>query len=284
MAQTYKLFNDSEFGLVRITRSGKSRRISLRVRGRPGRDGERVSVTLPYLTGFKAGLDFLEKHREWVRKTFQSQSARYDKAEKEGRAVLRVKDGLSVGTITSRIVFLADSGLVDRAIVKCAQEEGNAAVTIRFPAEWLGEDGFVNDPARIDWLKNVLAEVLRKDAKVYLASRLEELASRYGFNYRRMIVKHNVSNWGSCSNAGNISLNLNLMRLPKPLCDYVLLHELCHLRERNHGPAFHSLLEKLCRDNLGCLAAEGCKEAARYLDCHGVERALSRDVADWVIF
>ncbi len=45
------------------------------------------------------------------------------------------------------------------------------------------------------------------------------------------------------------------------LCDYVLLHELCHLRHHDHGPAFHLLLEHVCTDNLLKLAAEGDQEA-----------------------
>ncbi|MDD6253269.1 MAG: M48 family metallopeptidase [Candidatus Cryptobacteroides sp.] len=284
MAQIDKLFNDREFGLVRITRSSRSRRISLRVKGRKGRSGERISVTVPYLTGFKAGLDFLENHREWLRKTFRAQDARIDRAVDEGRALPGIRDGLTVPTLVAEIVFLADGVLTDRAIVKCSSEDGKVLRTIRFPEAWLGENDCVDDPARADWLKNVLAEVLRKDAKVYLAKRLAELASRYGFTYRRMTVKHNVSNWGCCSSKDNISLNLNLMRLQKPLCDYVLLHELSHLRERNHGPAFHSMLETLCRDNLEHLVSEGCVEAAPYLDFPSAEQALGRAVAGWVIF
>ena len=94
-------------------------------------------------------------------------------------------------------------------------------------------------------------ESLRKEAKAYLPGRLAELAERYGFTYNRVCIKHNKSNWGSCSVRGNINLNLNLMRLPDDLRDYILLHELAHLRHANHGPAFHALLEGLCQDCTG---------------------------------
>ena len=95
------------------------------------------------------------------------------------------------------------------------------------------------------------AERLRAEAKAFLPGRLDGLAARYGFSYGRVAIKHNKSNWGSCSAKGNINLNLNLMRLPADLRDYVLLHELAHLRHRNHGPEFHALLDRLCLD---CLA------------------------------
>ena len=93
-------------------------------------------------------------------------------------------------------------------------------------------------------------EQLRKQAKDELPSRLVQLASRYGFEYNRVTIKHNATNWGSCSARNNINLNLNIVRLPHVLQDYILLHELCHLRHHDHGHAFHLLLEHVLTDNL----------------------------------
>ena len=90
---------------------------------------------------------------------------------------------------------------------------------------------------------------LRRQAKAYLPGRLAELAALHGFSYTQVRIKHNVSNWGSCSVKKNINLNLNLMRLPADLQDYVMLHELCHLRHLNHGPEFHALLESVCPEH-----------------------------------
>ncbi len=104
-------------------------------------------------------------------------------------------------------------------------------------------------------------EVLRKRAKAELPPRLAELASRYGFVYNRVAIKHNASNWGSCSARSNINLNLNVVRLPKVLQDYVLLHELCHLRHQDHGHAFHLLLEHVLTDNLMKLMDSGDSHA-----------------------
>lgn len=94
---------------------------------------------------------------------------------------------------------------------------------------------------------NTKIELWRRTAKETLPPRLAELAERYGFSYGRVCIKHNRSNWGSCSAKGNINLNLNLVRLPKELQDYVMLHELCHLRHMDHGTSFHRLLDELCR-------------------------------------
>ena len=100
-------------------------------------------------------------------------------------------------------------------------------------------------------------EAMRKEAKELLPRRLSELAERYGFSYGSVFIKHNSSNWGSCSALGNINLNLNLVRLPQLLRDHVILHELCHLKHPNHGPEFHALLERLGADNLRRLAETG---------------------------
>lgn len=109
-------------------------------------------------------------------------------------------------------------------------------------------------------------EALRRQAKAELPPRLAELAQRYGFVYKRVTIKHNASNWGSCSTLGNINLNLNVVRLPKILQDYVLLHELCHLRHQDHGHAFHLLLEHVLTDNLvKSMSEEGKSDAERTL-------------------
>jgi len=131
-------------------------------------------------------------------------------------------------------------------------------------------------------------ESMRQQAKLILPLRLKELADRYGFRYNRVTIKHNSTNWGSCSAKGNINLNLNVVRLPAPLADYILLHELCHLIHHNHGHEFHLLLEKVCADNLmsACdrgdnLALEFAKEVAetnvRYPHAHIFSKALRNE-------
>ena len=95
---------------------------------------------------------------------------------------------------------------------------------------------------------------LRREAAGYLPERLAGYASRYGFKYNSLRLKHNKTNWGSCSSKGNINLNISLMRVPPLLRDYVILHELCHLRHPDHGRGFHLLLEHFCTN----LALEPC--------------------------
>lgn len=131
-------------------------------------------------------------------------------------------------------------------------------------------------------------EALRRKAKAELPSRLSELASRYGFSYNRVAIKHNATNWGSCSARSNINLNLNIVRLPKILQDYVLLHELCHLRHQDHGHGFHLLLEHVLTDNLlKCVdagdsaAAEIARKAAVSKAKYPVDYVMTRAIRQY---
>ena len=116
-------------------------------------------------------------------------------------------------------------------------------------------------------------EEMRRLAKEELPPRLAQLAQKYGFIYNKVTIKHNATNWGSCSTRGNINLNLNIIRLPRALRDYILLHELCHLRHHDHGAAFHLLLEHVCTDNLLSLSDGGDPDARTLAHAAAVSKA-----------
>ena len=78
-----------------------------------------------------------------------------------------------------------------------------------------------------------------------LISRLEELAKIYNYKYARVSIRNQKTKWGSCSAKNNISLNINLVRLPDQLRDYVILHELVHTRIKNHSKKFWAELDKV---------------------------------------
>lgn len=79
---------------------------------------------------------------------------------------------------------------------------------------------------------------LMKKAKEYLPYRLEYYAKLYGYKYEKCRLSHANTRWGSCSSNKTISLNIGLMKVPVPLRDYVILHELAHLKHMDHSPAF----------------------------------------------
>lgn len=97
---------------------------------------------------------------------------------------------------------------------------------------------------------------LKISALEYLPDRLHTLAALYNFTYSSVKISKGKSRWGSCSSKKNISLSLFLMKLPLHLIDYVILHELCHTEEMNHGPRFWELLDKVCGGNAKALRKE----------------------------
>lgn len=105
-------------------------------------------------------------------------------------------------------------------------------------------------------LHNAIIRALKKSAKSYLPPLLEELATRYNFKYKRIKITGSKSRWGSCSAIGSINLSCYLMLLPPHLMDYVLLHELTHTREMNHGPKFWEILNELTEGKAHSLRTE----------------------------
>lgn len=108
-------------------------------------------------------------------------------------------------------------------------------------------------PARIDAAdltarRAAVEAFFRALALEYLPARVSELAAAHGFHFGRVRVKNQKTRWGSCSSKGNINLNLRLMMAPEGAIDYVIAHELCHLRELNHSPAFWALVESCFPD------------------------------------
>ena len=87
---------------------------------------------------------------------------------------------------------------------------------------------------------------LRRLAARELPARLDELARQHGFRVAGVSIRNQRTRWGSCSRSGRISLNWRLLRLPPDIRDYVLLHELAHLRHLNHSTRFWRELARLC--------------------------------------
>jgi predicted metal-dependent hydrolase len=109
----------------------------------------------------------------------------------------------------------------------------------------------ITDPEVQAHIRASIEEAYRQEAKEYLPKRLEFFARKFGFSYNQVFIKNTRTRWGSCSSVNNINLSLHLMRLPEALCDYVILHELAHTVEKNHGPRFWSLLDKISGDARG---------------------------------
>lgn len=94
----------------------------------------------------------------------------------------------------------------------------------------------------------LLEKALREKARQLFAERLAHYAPQLGVPPPPLRLSSARTRWGSCSHRGGIALNWRLIFMPLPLIDYVVCHELAHLKEMNHSPRFWSVVEQLCPD------------------------------------
>lgn len=100
-------------------------------------------------------------------------------------------------------------------------------------------------PSVQNTINGLIQKALRHEARRLLPSRLEALATQHGFSFSNMKIQSSKGRWGSCSSRKTINLSYHLMLLPGHLIDYVLLHELCHTLEMNHGDRFWQLMDRV---------------------------------------
>ena len=81
-------------------------------------------------------------------------------------------------------------------------------------------------------------------AKKILKERLEYFNQFYQFEYNKIVIRNQKSRWGSCSSKGNLNFNYKVVLLPRRHADYIIVHELCHLKEFNHSKRFWALVEQ----------------------------------------
>lgn len=111
-------------------------------------------------------------------------------------------------------------------------------------------------------IRAALVAWYRRQARAIITERLAYWNSRYGFTYHRVAIKEQKTRWGSCSRKGNLNFNWRLLLAPLPILDYVVIHELCHLKEQNHAQRFWALVAQSCPDY---------RERRRWLKIHGHE-------------
>ena len=109
---------------------------------------------------------------------------------------------------------------------------------------------------------SLTAEQGRREARERISLIAQSEAVALGVSYARISLRDQRSRWGSCSTTGTLSFNWRLVLAPHDVLDYVVVHEICHLLEMNHGPAFWALVAR---------RRPGYLEAKEWLDEHGWE-------------
>lgn len=88
----------------------------------------------------------------------------------------------------------------------------------------------------------------RDSAYQFVVARIQQINHQYGFRYNQINIKNQKTRWGSCSKKGNLNFNYKIKFLPPRLADYIIAHELCHLKEFNHSWKFWNLVSRTFTD------------------------------------
>ncbi len=228
-----ELVNINGVGPVLFQVSTKAKRLSIKLK-----PFEAVKVVVPRGVSAREALRFVQDNVAWI----QQNMARVKEKEND-LTIFDEQTNFKTRAFALRIAKGQGS--------KMNMQLRNGLLDIKYPAEQN-----VKSPVIQEHIRYAIEEAMRITAKNYLPRRLHELAQNHGFTYNKVFIKNLKSRWGSCSSVNNINLNLHLMRLPDVLIDSVLLHELCHTVEKNHGSGFWRLLDKVTGGKAKILDAE----------------------------
>lgn len=199
---------------IAFIRSPRARQYRLTLR----RDGTAVA-TIPVRGSEREARRFVAEHQEWLDRA-RARQQRRPRAPAEWRVGGEV---LWRGELTP---------------VRAAREGERPCVS-------LGADVFAV-PALDRDLRPALERQFLRRARIELPGRAWELAAETRSELKRVSVRNQRSRWGSCSANGTVSLNWRLIQAPEAVRDYIILHELMHLREMNHSPRFWAHVASVC--------------------------------------
>ncbi|MDP2136809.1 MAG: DUF45 domain-containing protein, partial [Candidatus Didemnitutus sp.] len=186
-----------------FVRSVQARRYRLTLR----RDGTAVA-TIPARGSEREAVRFVEEHRDWLDRARTRQATR--------------PRSPGVWTIGTQVLWRGEMQAVRIAAEGARPQVSLAADVFRVPS--FGGD-----------LRPTLEARFVRLAKIELPARAWELAAETGVDLKSVSVRNQRARWGSCSAAGSVSLNWRLVQTPESVRDYIIYHELMHLREMNHS-------------------------------------------------
>lgn len=191
------------------------------------RDGNLV-VKAPYFLRNYEIDSFVRSKEEWISAT----SMRLDR-EKEKQKALRPK--LENGEI---LPYLGEQMLLsvireDRKRAKVNSVMGRILLVVPYDADY-------------EYRRNALIMWYRKEAAKIIREKAAEFAEKLSVNFMGIHIKDTKSRWGSCSSKGNLNFSWRLVMAPEQVLEYVVIHELCHLRYMDHSEKFWNLVSEFC--------------------------------------
>ena len=199
--------------------SSRAKYVRLEIRIETG-----LTVVIPSSYNVEQLPDFLRKKGRWI----LGKLAEYGKGQ-TAVAEKKLKSGDSIPYL-------------GRHLKVVQQHNHGTAVSVRLERNRL----LVNLGSRNGHLNLVLEWWYRQQAEKVIKKRADELCSLLGVTYGRLSIRRAKTRWGSCSRKGNLNFNWKLMMAPEPVIDYVIIHELAHLKEMNHSKNFWKVVAEHC--------------------------------------
>ena len=133
-------------------------------------------------------------------------------------------------------------------LVRCPRSISDARIRefVKSKSSWI-QKHLKSRPQLPKWTEAQLQTMGAAAAKL-IADRAAHFAPVLGVTYKRITIRTQRTRWGSCSSKGNLNFNRLLALVPPEVLDYVVVHELCHLKEMNHSPKFWALVESILPD------------------------------------
>ncbi len=197
----------------------------------------RIRVTTAKSTRRKDLEEFLLKNRDWIHRHmggFSDLRARYPRKRFEQGETFPY-----LGVSLELQLFSAQKSRPDWSI-------DNGHLKVELPADWLDATGAGIKGEWRPQLKSSLLRFYQRAGRAYLTERVRYWSARMGLAPKAVQFRSQKTMWGSCSSQGHISLNWRLMAMPAATVDYVVIHELAHLRHGNHSRRFWSLVTVHC--------------------------------------
>lgn len=201
-----------------IKRSYHARYARLEIRSETG-----LTVIVPRRYRIDSISEFLEQKSKWIIKTL----------DRHNRTLPRKRGGLKSG---DTVPYLGRN----IEIVVRPMREKYVQLSMLGDRLLIGSRIQQNDPDQ------TLEMWYRRQAEVLFRRKLEETSKLLGIRYGRLNIRGQKTRWGSCSRLGTISLNWKLIMVPEPVIDYVIIHELAHIKEMNHSRKFWQLVARHC--------------------------------------
>ena len=217
-----KIIHIDPIGPVKISKNRRARNILLKITPHDG-----LTVTIPWYGTWKSAEEVIQKKLAWIKEHLQKQQ--------EKRQIF--SENTAFRTREHHLQIRQSD--IPETVIKTAK----GIIEVNYP---LSAD--IRDNKIQQAIREEIIRVLKKEARAFLPGRVGSLAAEHGFSFGRLSFRNQKTRWGSCSSGNNISLNVQLMRLPDEQIDYVILHELCHTRIRNHGREFWQLLQGVMPD------------------------------------